>query len=60
MVKEIRKYEIKHATREELYEIAAFLDECWRSAYSGIVTTEFLNAMKTVERYEKLHLRFHL
>ena len=52
------KRKIEPASREELYEIAAFLDDCWRSAYSGIVSSDFLSAMKTDERYKKLLARF--
>gem|GEM_PF-43352 len=52
------KRKIAPASREELYEIAAFLDDCWRSAYSGIVSSDFLNAMKTDERYKRLLARF--
>lgn len=58
MVKDLRKYEIRPATRDELYEIAVFLDNCWRSAYSGIVSNVFLGTMKADDRYQKLLARF--
>ena len=52
------KRKIAPASREELYELAAFLDDCWRSAYSKIVSSDFLSAMKTDERHKKLLARF--
>ena len=49
---------IEHAKRDELYEIAAFLNACWQMEYSQIVALDFLGDMSVKERHEKLLIRF--
>lgn len=43
---------IRHAERDELYTIATFLDECWREAYSSILSSDYLDKMSTDRRHE--------
>ena len=49
---------ITYAKRDELFELAAFLDACWKAEYSGIITQDFLSDMSVDERHEKLLTRF--
>ena len=49
---------INLAKREELYEIAAFLHDSWRTEYSDIILSDFLDSMTIKERYEGLLNRF--
>jgi ribosomal protein S18 acetylase RimI-like enzyme len=58
MVKNLQPFEITAARREELYEVAAFLDDCWRTAYRGIISSDYLDSMSVDVRYEKLLARF--
>lgn len=43
---------IRHAERDELYTIATFLDECWREAYSSILSSDYLAKMSKDRRHE--------
>jgi ribosomal protein S18 acetylase RimI-like enzyme len=58
MVKNLQPLEIVNTTREELYEVAAFLDDCWRTEYRGIISADYLAAMSASDRHEKLLARF--
>ena len=49
---------IAYATRDEIFEIAAFLDACWKAEYRGIVAPDFLGDLSVDERHEKLSARF--
>jgi len=49
---------IAHAKRNEIYEIAAFLDTCWKAAYSRIVAPDFLGDLSVDKRHELLLIRF--
>ncbi|MDR1564661.1 MAG: hypothetical protein LBS74_06865 [Oscillospiraceae bacterium] len=49
---------ITKTARNEIYKIAAFLDNCWRAEYSKIVSPDFLGEMSVDERYEMLLNRF--
>jgi len=49
---------ITSATRDEILEIAAFLDECWKVEYRGIVAPDFLGDLSVEERHKKLLGRF--
>ena len=48
----------KHANRDKIYEIAAFLDSCWKSEYRGIVADDYLDSMSSDERHKALLKRF--
>lgn len=45
------------ARRGDLDEIAAFLNECWRSAYSGILDAAFLASLTTADRRRRLDVK---
>ncbi|MCL2109580.1 MAG: GNAT family N-acetyltransferase [Oscillospiraceae bacterium] len=49
---------IKHAKRDEIHEIAVFLDTCWKSEYRGIVADDYLDSMSSDERHKALIKRF--
>ncbi|MCL1790319.1 MAG: hypothetical protein FWG40_02995 [Peptococcaceae bacterium] len=46
------------AGREELFEIAVFLDDCWRAEYRGIVADAYLDALSAAVRHRKLSARY--
>jgi len=48
----------KHVKRDEIYEIAVFLDSCWKSEYRGIVADDYLDSMSSDERHRALLKRF--
>ena len=52
MANNMQVLEITAATRDELYEIAMFLDDCWKTEYSKIVSADHLNAMAVNERHK--------
>jgi ribosomal protein S18 acetylase RimI-like enzyme len=52
------KTAIEYARRDELYEVAVFLDACWRAEYGKIVAADFLGDMSVEARHEKLLERF--
>lgn len=56
--KNLKSLNIISATREELYEIAAFLNNCWKTEYSKIISPDYLDAMNTDARYDRLLERF--
>jgi len=58
MVKNMQPLEIAIATRHDLYEVAAFLDDCWRTAYRDIVSSDYLDSMSVDVRYERLLARY--
>jgi ribosomal protein S18 acetylase RimI-like enzyme len=47
-----------YAKREEIPEIAAFIDSTWRAAYRHILAPHFLNKMSVEERAAGLYKRF--
>ena len=49
---------ITTAKREEIYEVSAFLNNCWRLEYSSIISNDYLDTMSVAERHEKLLKRF--
>ena len=49
---------ITYATRDEIFEVAAFLDACWKAEYSKIVAPDFLGDLSVDKRHEKLSARF--
>jgi ribosomal protein S18 acetylase RimI-like enzyme len=49
---------VEYAKREEIYEVAAFLDECWRAEYTKIADADFLGDMTVAERSRFLLGRF--
>ena len=50
--------QIRRAGRDEIYQIAAFLDECWRTSYRRIISDDFLDTMSVKSRYRILVRRF--
>ena len=50
--------QIKPAVRDELYEIAAFLHNCWEAEYKGILRDDFLDSMTIEERHTGFRDRF--
>ncbi|MCL2827629.1 MAG: GNAT family N-acetyltransferase [Oscillospiraceae bacterium] len=46
------------AQRDDLYRIAAFLDDCWRRTYRTIVSDDYLNTMSVESRHEALCKRY--
>jgi ribosomal protein S18 acetylase RimI-like enzyme len=49
---------INRAKREEIPEIAAFIDTAWRAAYRHILAPEYLASMKVEDRAKGLLERF--
>jgi len=49
---------IEKANRDNLYDIAAFLDKSWRAEYRKIISDDYLDEMKTEDRYQRLLRRF--
>ena len=58
MVNLIEEVQIKLAARDELYEVAVHLHNCWKAEYKGIVRDDFLDSMTIGERYMELQGRF--
>ena len=58
MVKNLMPPQITAANREELYEIAVFLDDCWKVEYREILPSDYLDSLSADERYQKLLSRF--
>lgn len=50
--------EMIYAKRDELYEIAEFLDLCWRDVYCNMIDHDFFDEMSAAKRYEALCSRF--
>ena len=50
--------EIRQAGRDDLYNTAVFLDDCWREVYRDIVSDVFLGAMSPEERHKGLIKRY--
>jgi ribosomal protein S18 acetylase RimI-like enzyme len=48
----------EYAKREEIPEIAAFIDSTWRAAYINILAPEYLVSMRVEERIKGLLERF--
>lgn len=49
---------IEHATRDDIFEIAGFLNACWKAEYEKIVAPDYLGDLSVEERYKKLLSRF--
>jgi len=49
---------ITYGARNEIFEIAAFLDACWKAEYRGIVAPDFLGGLSVDKRHEMLLTRF--
>jgi len=50
--------QFQHATRDDLYSIAEFLDTVWRREYRAIVADDYLDTMSVEARYQGLLKRF--
>ena len=50
--------DLRQAGRDELYNIAVFLDDCWREVYRHIVSDEFLDSMSSDERHKSVIKRY--
>jgi ribosomal protein S18 acetylase RimI-like enzyme len=46
-------------SRDEIYEIAVFLEACWKAEYCGIIADDFLGTMSVDVRYKGLLDRFN-
>jgi len=49
---------IRQANSDNLYDIAVFLDDCWREVYRNIVSDDFLDAMLDEERHKAFVKRY--
>ena len=49
---------IRYARRDDIYNVATFLHDCWQTEYRGIITDDFLDAMTVDERHSGLLRRF--
>lgn len=52
------RIQIRYAGRDDIYRIAAFLNDCWKTAYRQIVSADYLDAMSIEERNKGLFKRF--
>ena len=50
--------EIRQVKRDDLYNTAVFLDDCWREVYRNIVSDDFLDAMSPEERHKAFIKRY--
>ena len=50
--------QIKQAGRDDMRNIAAFLDDCWRAEYRQIVSDDYLDALSAHERHERILARY--
>ena len=50
--------EIRSAGRDDIYQISAFLHDCWRIAYRHIISDDYLDAMTVEARNVGLLKRF--
>ena len=50
--------DLRQAGRDELYNIAVFLDDCWRQVYRHIISDEFLDSMSSDERHNSFIKRY--
>ena len=50
--------QVRYAEREELMDVAIFLDKCWRTEYRQIIVDDYLDAMSVDARYERLLSRY--
>ena len=58
MAKAGEAVQIRYAGRDDLYQVAAFLHDCWQAEYRQIVSDDFLDTMTIEERHEGLLKRF--
>jgi len=52
------KIQIRQAGRDDIYKVATFLDDCWKTAYRGIISDEYLDSLPIKERNEGRLKRF--
>ena len=52
------KIQIRLAGRDDVYRIATFLDDCWKTAYRGIISDTYLDSLPIKERNEGRLKRF--
>ena len=48
----------KYAGRNDLYDVAVLLHNCWQAEYRQIILDEYLDKMSIEERYKGLLMRF--
>ncbi len=51
---------IRQATEEDAWQIADILVEDWKTAYRGIIDSDFLDAMNVEERYQRELQRYQI
>ena len=49
---------IEYAKRDDIYDIAAFLNECWRTEYRNIISDDYLDTMTVEKRHNGLLAAF--
>ena len=49
-----REPHIRYAKRGDIYDIAVFLDACWRAEYRQIIAQDYLDKMSVDERHQRL------
>ena len=52
------RIEIRNAQLDDVYQIAAFLDDCWKVSYRNILSDEYLDGLNVKARYAVLHKRY--
>ena len=60
MAKDPEQMIIRQATREDARQIADILVEDWKTAYRGIIDSEFLDSMNVEERYRREVQRYQI
>jgi ribosomal protein S18 acetylase RimI-like enzyme len=58
MSNSVKSDEFVPASREQLPDLAVFLDECWKAEYQGILDQELLDSLSPLERAEALLKQF--
>ena len=52
------KIQIRQAGRDDIYQVATFLDDCWKTAYRGIISDAYLDSLPNDERNKGRLQRF--
>jgi len=50
--------QIKQAGRDDLQDVAAFLDDCWQAEYRQIVSDDYLDTLSVDKRHKRLLARY--
>ena len=52
------KIQIRQAGRDDIFRISTFLDDCWKTAYRGIISDAYLDTLPNEERNKGRLQRF--